>query len=177
MLKRDYWVDEFRPSQNRVELPKMLAAVGEPKVIVEIGVYRCGLLRIFQEEFEPDILIGVDKTTQPFGWNQGVENAVLIAPALSQEPETVKRVKKALKRRKIDLLFIDACHTYEAVKADFELYSPLVRDGGWIAFHDIAFGPDRGKGLVPEFWREIRDDYDTQEFVSDTGIGLIKWTS
>jgi cephalosporin hydroxylase len=177
-MKTDYWIDEFRPSQNRIELPQMIAAVAPsgPKVILEIGVYRCGLLRVFQNEFEPDILIGVDNTTQPFGWNQGVENAVLIAPVDSHEPSTLRRVKKALRRRKVDLLFIDADHAYNAVKQDFEMYTPLVRDGGWVGMHDIAFGPDMGTGLCPEYWRtEIRDHYDTQEFISDTGIGLVRW--
>jgi len=38
--------------------------------------------------------------------------------------------------RPIDLLFIDANHAYEAVKQDWELWSPKVRDGGSIAMHD-----------------------------------------
>jgi cephalosporin hydroxylase len=177
-MKKDYWADEYRPSQNRDELPKMIAAVApsEPKVILEIGVYRCGLLRVFQGEFEPDILIGVDNTEQPFAWTKGVEDAVLIAPADSHDPKTLRRVKKALKGREVDLLYIDADHAYAAVKQDFEIYRELVRDGGWIGFHDIAFGPDLGKGLCPEFWRaEVRDRYDTREFISDTGIGLVHW--
>jgi predicted O-methyltransferase YrrM len=42
-----------------------------------------------------------------------------------------------LKDNKVDFLFIDADHSYEGVKKDFEMYSPLVRKGGIIAFHDI----------------------------------------
>ncbi len=33
-------------------------------------------------------------------------------------------------------IFIDADHSYEGCKADFEAWSPLVRSGGEIAFHD-----------------------------------------
>ena len=33
-------------------------------------------------------------------------------------------------------VFIDADHSYEGCKADFEAWSPLVRSGGEIAFHD-----------------------------------------
>ncbi len=33
-------------------------------------------------------------------------------------------------------VFIDADHSYEATKADFENWSPLVGDQGIIAFHD-----------------------------------------
>jgi predicted O-methyltransferase YrrM len=36
----------------------------------------------------------------------------------------------------IDLLFIDADHSYEAVRADWLNWSPFVKKGGIIAFHD-----------------------------------------
>jgi len=41
----------------------------------------------------------------------------------------------------IRLLFIDADHSYEGVRSDFELWSPLVADGGVIVFHDYLM-PD-----------------------------------
>lgn len=37
---------------------------------------------------------------------------------------------------KIDLLFIDADHTYEGVKKDFDLYSKLLSENGLIIIHD-----------------------------------------
>jgi predicted O-methyltransferase YrrM len=40
------------------------------------------------------------------------------------------------KNQKIDLLFIDADHKYEAVRADWLNWSPFVKSGGVIAFHD-----------------------------------------
>jgi hypothetical protein len=36
----------------------------------------------------------------------------------------------------IDFLFIDADHSYEAVKADWNEWSPKVKKGGYIALHD-----------------------------------------
>jgi hypothetical protein len=48
-------------------------------------------------------------------------------------------------------LFIDGDHTYEGVRRDFEMYSPLVRKGGIIAFHDIYPGPEESVGGVPKF--------------------------
>jgi len=44
--------------------------------------------------------------------------------------------------RPIDLLFIDANHSYEAVKQDWDLWSPKVRDGGLIAMHDCKRAPN-----------------------------------
>ena len=42
----------------------------------------------------------------------------------------------------VGLLFIDADHTYEAVKADFEAWAPKVVPGGVIALHDYAGKPE-----------------------------------
>ncbi len=36
----------------------------------------------------------------------------------------------------IEFLFIDGAHDYDNVKQDFDLYFPLVIEGGFIAFHD-----------------------------------------
>jgi predicted O-methyltransferase YrrM len=46
-----------------------------------------------------------------------------------------------LNEQNLDFLFIDGDHTYKGVKEDFEMYSPLVRKGGVIAFHDITKHP------------------------------------
>ncbi|MCL6581679.1 MAG: class I SAM-dependent methyltransferase [Firmicutes bacterium] len=40
--------------------------------------------------------------------------------------------------RAIGLLFIDAAHDYESVRADFLAWSPFVVRGGWVAFHDAS---------------------------------------
>jgi len=42
--------------------------------------------------------------------------------------------------RPIRLLFIDADHSYEASRLDFELWSPFVVPGGVIVFHDVGVG-------------------------------------
>ena len=49
--------------------------------------------------------------------------------------------------QKIDYLFIDGDHTYDAVKNDFESWFPFVVCGGIIALHDSAC--NRGG---PHFW-------------------------
>lgn len=38
---------------------------------------------------------------------------------------------------KIDFLFIDGDHSVEGCKTDFDLYSPKIVSGGFIAFHDF----------------------------------------
>lgn len=44
------------------------------------------------------------------------------------------------------LVFIDAEHTYDALRDDIAAWLPLVRDGGWIGGHD--YGKDRFPGVT-----------------------------
>lgn len=66
---------------------------------------------------------------------------------------------------KFDLLFIDGDHSYGGVKQDYETYSPLVKDGGIIVFHDIhrsSFHESHGC-FVHDFWDEIKTKYTTHK--------------
>jgi hypothetical protein len=55
----------------------------------------------------------------------------------------------------VDLLFIDGDHTYEGVKADYDLYGPLVRRGGVLAFHDILHHDNYPELGVDRFWHSL----------------------
>jgi cephalosporin hydroxylase len=107
---------------------------------------------------------------------------------------TMKKVTQALGGEKLDLLFIDADHSYEGAKQDFMLYRHLVRDGGIIAFHDIVqdhmtkFGHDPAtwggaqSGEVYLLWKRLKPYYEnTKEFVVDyeqdgCGIGALLYS-
>jgi|KBSSwiStaDraftv2_1062776.scaffolds.fasta_scaffold00963_7 cephalosporin hydroxylase len=111
----------------------------------------------------------------------------LFVDASSYDPRTVDRVKQALDGQPLDLLFIDGDHSFAGAAADFELYRPLVRPGGIIAFHDIVEDSfirtgRRARayvGEVPQLWRQIRAHYpEHREFVESWtqdgyGIGAI----
>jgi predicted O-methyltransferase YrrM len=45
-------------------------------------------------------------------------------------------------REEIDFLFIDADHSYEAIRKDWEDWFPKVRNGGIIALHDCRMAPN-----------------------------------
>lgn len=40
--------------------------------------------------------------------------------------------------RSLDLVFIDADHSYQGVKGDLAAWVPKVRPGGWIGGHDFG---------------------------------------
>lgn len=53
------------------------------------------------------------------------------------------------------LIFIDGCHTFPAVIADFFCYAPKVKPGGYIAFHDS------GRHINPlHGWQGVGDKND-----------------
>lgn len=49
---------------------------------------------------------------------------------------TTERFGEILKDKVFNFVFIDAAHDYNSCKLDFNLYSPLIRVGGELAFHD-----------------------------------------
>lgn len=55
---------------------------------------------------------------------------------MGETSKSVEELEKRLHGRKIDMLFIDADHEYSAVKKDFELYTPLVKNGGIVVMDD-----------------------------------------
>jgi len=56
----------------------------------------------------------------------------------------------------IDFLFIDGNHSYEQVLADYLMYSPLVKRGGIIAFHDTILVKGYNEA-VPNLMTEIKN--------------------
>ncbi len=71
-------------------------------------------------------------------FRRGRQRIELVDGADSQSPETLAHVGAMLGGRPVDFLFLDGDHRYEAVRRDFELYAPLVRPGGLVAFHDVS---------------------------------------
>jgi predicted O-methyltransferase YrrM len=100
----------------------------------------------------------------------------------SQDPATVDLVKAHFCGEPLDFLFIDGAHEYAFAKSDYELYGPLVRPGGIIAFHDInEKSPD--PVCVGQFWRDLEQQVGTMRLVAKRpgarnplGIGVVVGT-
>jgi predicted O-methyltransferase YrrM len=73
---------------------------------------------------------------------------------ISNAVDTVTNVYK--NENEIDFLFIDGNHSYEQVLADYLMYSPLVKRGGIIAFHDTIFVKNFNEA-VPNLMKEIEN--------------------
>ncbi len=63
---------------------------------------------------------------------------------------------------KIDMLFIDADHSYEGVKLDVDSWSPFLKSGGYIYFHDADATSPGVEKLVRQLGRS--KNYDKMHF-------------
>jgi predicted O-methyltransferase YrrM len=192
------------PGQLRAEIEGLLQRLEEepPRRMLEIGTCTGGSLFLFAQVSAPDAhVISVDLPDGDFGggypgWKTPLyrsfarpQQRLELLRADSHDPATLEQVRTLLAGEELDFLFIDGDHSYEGVRQDFESYSPLVREGGVIGFHDIAAPPGGGPvidsdgsllmvGDVPAYWRCIRDKYPSEEFAAATegcfGIGLIR---
>lgn len=73
--------------------------------------------------------------------------------------QTLAKVKSILAGRGADVIFCDSHYTYEHTLTEFTLYYPLLRQGGFLLFHDAQWPGDpaqtgeagkKGKGLAVE---------------------------
>lgn len=71
----------------------------------------------------------------------------------------------------VDVLFIDGDHTPSGVRMDWELWSPLVRRGGTVAFHD-SWSAGAGEEGVADLVAELRREAPSIEWTSPDGAGI-----
>lgn len=185
------WGGILNPLQVRSEIIEFLKIlkVKKPKVILEIGTAKGGTLFLFSKVASNDAtIISLDLPKGEFGGGYSVfkiplyksfsrgKQKIHLVRADSHKKETLKKIKSILGNKKIDFLFIDGDHTYEGVKKDFNMYSPLVKDSGIIAFHDIIVTEKPTE--VRKLWKEIKAKNKLELIESKKqdigGIGLVE---
>ena len=173
--------------QNRYEITEYLKLIQKkkPKVIVEIGTARGGMLYCLCQLAAHDALIvSIDEPGAPnCGGQTDIERQfyssfispgqrIEFIPANSHFHTTMKKLEGILDGKKVDVLFIDGDHSYGGVKIDFEMYAPFAANDGIITFHDIRLMPKYwGDGNeVGIFWDEVSKLYEVTEIVDPNGI-------
>jgi predicted O-methyltransferase YrrM len=184
---------EFGAIQKPRELSQILWLVEEqrPKSVLEIGSAAGGTLYCWCRLADPGaMIVSIDLPGGSHGGGYTPERAeemhslfpkdgqrLHLIQGDSHEQQTFAELEGHLDGTQLDFVFIDGDHTYEGVKQDFEMYSPLVRPGGIIGVHDICTHPPEADCHVDKFWHEVRDRYRHKEFMSRPhdwgGIGVV----
>lgn len=162
-----------------------------PQAILEIGTAGGGTLFAFTRVVSSNAcLISLDLPLGIYGggyhwWKIPLfrsfalpDQRLHLIRADSHKQSSLGLVQEKIGSRQLDFLFIDGDHTYDGVKRDFEMYSPLVRKGSIIAFHDIVPHTEDKTCGVDQFWNEIKTLYEHSEIVDSwqqvgAGIGII----
>jgi predicted O-methyltransferase YrrM len=184
----------FGPHQLEPEITGFLelARSEAPRTVCEIGTANGGTTFLLGQALpSTEILIGVDlfiRRRPRLGYFTRPNQKVVLLDGDSGAGRTLAQVRAALGGRPLDLLFIDGDHTLAGVARDFHAYRDLVRDGGLVAFHDIIEDSFTRTGVktphwtggVPQFWRALKDAYQSHEFVVSStqdglGIGVIRY--
>lgn len=162
----------------------------EPKTLMEIGTCAGGTLWLWCRLCALDaLLISLDLPAGSF--SAGIrydpvrishypnpDQRLKLLQGDSHSPKALEAVEKILKDRQLDILMIDGDHTLEGVTQDWEMYSPLVKSGGLIIFHDIV---DHSETFplcqVKPLWDELKESYEHYEFIGEGdpwgGIGVL----
>lgn len=157
----------------------------QPKVIVEIGTYEGGTSLIWAQLASEQVVTCDITPPGPRGDlirafpPPGSNCRVSILTGDSHSADFAARVEKELGGARVDFMFIDGDHTEAGVEADYRTYRHLVRNGGIIAFHDIADKQDQPGNEVQHFWKRLKQETEVEEFIEDRnqtgfGIGIVR---
>ena len=179
----------FAPIQIREEIVEALQEVRKlkPRYIVELGTAGGGTMLLWLRVAHPEAtIVTIDLPGGEFGGGSSPLRVPLfrrlgmpgqtihLIRGDSHQQATLESTKHYLKGNSADFLFIDADHTEEGVRSDYVMYSPLVRPGGMIAFHDI--GIKRPEYGVKKLWQELSLTKPSKEILGRPltyGIGLL----
>jgi predicted O-methyltransferase YrrM len=180
----------FKPIQIEEELASLVKEVRNlnPLTVLEIGTARGGTLLLWTRLAQKNAtIVSIDLPGGKFGGGYSKRQAAVyrrfagkhqklhLLREDSHAQQTLDKTKELFGGKPVDLLFIDGDHTYEGVKKDWEMYSPLVRQGGMIAFHDIAGNYEDTQ--VKRLWDSLKPEFKHREHAVDSngyyGIGIL----
>lgn len=143
---------EFNPggARNRKNFLEHLIVTNKFKTMIEVGV-RDGRTTFYLLDHVADLtIIGIDTNTHQF-YTEQVERRY--GPRLRPMQGISYHVADEIPDASVDLVFIDADHSYEAVKQDIAKFAPKLRAHGILCGHDIDYpGVNRAVNeMIPHY--------------------------
>lgn len=164
----DLFVQTPAPIQSEDELwwiwNRIKDRIKPLETVIEIGLSGGGSLRFWRELVPQNgLLIGIDRENAVHNWDsKGRQTEIVIG--YSEDISTINRIKEILKDKKVDFLYIDGHHEWFNVSSDYNNYSPFVRKGGVIGFHDT------GTEHVNKLFESIKGEKERISIAHGTGI-------
>lgn len=120
------------------------------KMILEIGIYHGGSLRLWREWFPNSQVYGVDNNTEvPEGVMSHIKERERIHIIISDQTDKAK-IDTALKGLQFDIIIDDGSHNPWTQKKTFDIFYPYVKSGG------IYFVEDLPTATTLNDWWEIQ---------------------
>lgn len=132
-----------------IQLPEDIVMIQEliwklrPDVIVESGVAHGGALILYASLLEligRGKVIGVDVEIRKYNRlaieSHPMSSRITLIEGSSTDPATVDQVKAAIRPDDRVLVLLDSNHTAEHVRAELELYGPMVTPGSYVVVFD-----------------------------------------
>lgn len=177
-------MNQHKSTQNYYEVSRLCERIKalNPKTVLEIGVETGGSMKLWMEFADDNAhYIGIDINQEILKIKYANKNQRYSFIAGDSTKEVMlNKVREILGDTPVDFLFIDGGHDEESVRADYRLYSQLVKEGGIIAFHDINVSAEKIYCAgITKLWNEIKSkDKSAEEFINIEadlyfGIGMI----
>ena len=173
--------------QDEGELNRLLDLVRElkPKKILEIGSLHGGTLWYWMHTAPGAEIVSVDSGVQAFDgrfedieyarknlWGEWAKETGCTLTQYRGDSRSRETVEGARQHAPFDFVFIDGGHKYNEAMSDWQNYWPMLREGGLLAMHDIAYSDNNVEGYgVPQVWREVSDCGEWQEFIAPHNLG------
>lgn len=154
-LVRKVWED-LGAIQSGKELQEFVLFISQNDIshILELGTCGGGSLLAMHRAAKPGIRISMDlewEKREPaipeYRHQQFLDFIPGVVEILGQihDAEQQRRVEDFLDGRKLDLMFIDADHSYEGGEMHWIMYRQFIRPGGFVCWHDVRNGWSVGK--------------------------------
>jgi len=155
-----------------------------PKRIVELGTYWgtsffafCQAVKDFKlstESVAIDTWVGDDHTgkydSEAFETFSQIKNQLFSDIDINVLKMHFDEALSNIDDGSVDLLHIDGCHEYDAVKKDFGSWLPKLMENAIVFFHDVADDVDYGSA---RFWKEISSKFPSFSFQHSWGLGVL----
>ena len=152
---------------EKILLYKISKKLGFNSVVVEIGSYlgasSCFIARGLKKgckiycidtwknnnmKYDAEDIDGEERDTFEEFIRNTIKYRNKIIPLRGWSYDMIETLKS--KENHIDFLFIDGDHNYDGVKKDWDLFSPLLKKGSFVAFHDTGWAEGVNKVITEE---------------------------